>query len=256
MTDAARPRRRTGRWIAVLLVLAVLLAALVVAAEFIARSVVTGTVRALVVEKVGLPADQPVDVELAGLVLPQLVSGRLDDVQVASDDVALGPLTGDVRVEMQGVPIDGASAATGGTATVRLDEAQLRELLGRLDGFPADGLTVAAPDVSVSTDISVLGIPIPVGISLTPGAADGQLTLTPSAFRLAGNEVDADTLRSQLGGLADAVLETRSVCIADQLPRALTLTSMSAQGSDVVASFAIDGAILNDPAQQENGSCG
>ncbi|WP_219927651.1 LmeA family phospholipid-binding protein, partial [Microbacterium sp. HMWF026] len=105
MTDAvappARPRRRTGR-VVVLVVLVVLLIAAVVAAEFIARSVVTSTVRSLVVKNVGLPADQDVDVQLAGLVLPQVIAGRLDEVAVASDDVALGPITGDVRVDLRG----------------------------------------------------------------------------------------------------------------------------------------------------------
>jgi len=256
MTDATRPRRRTGRWIAVLVVVVVLAAGLAVAAEFIARSVIAGTVRTLVVQKVGLPADQPIDVQISGIVLPQLVAGRLDEVSVSSDDVALGPLTGDVRVEMQGVPITADSAATGGTAAVRLDEAQVRSLLARIDGFPADTVTLAAPDLDVSTDVSLFGIPVPVGVSLTPGATEGELTLTPSAFRLAGNQVDADTLRAQLGGLADVVLKTRSLCVADQLPRALTLTAASVQGSDVVAAFLIDGSIIVDPSLQQKGSCG
>ncbi len=125
MTDAARPRRRTGRWIAVAVIAVVLVAGLAVAAEFIARSVVTNTVRSLVVQNVGLPDDQEVDVSVGGLVLPQLVTGRLDDVTASSDDVTLGPLTGDVRVELRGVPVAGDAAADEGTASVRLDEEQL-----------------------------------------------------------------------------------------------------------------------------------
>ncbi len=66
MTDAARPRRRTGRWIAVAVIAVVLVAGLAVAAEFIARSVVTNTVRSLVVQNVGLPDDQQVDVSVGG----------------------------------------------------------------------------------------------------------------------------------------------------------------------------------------------
>ncbi len=56
------PRRRTGRWIAAAVIAVVLVAGLAVAAEFIARSVVTNTVRSLVVQNVGLPDDQEVDV--------------------------------------------------------------------------------------------------------------------------------------------------------------------------------------------------
>ncbi len=45
------------------------------------------------------------------------MTGRLDDVTASSDDVTLGPLTGDVRVELRGVPVAGDAAADEGTAS-------------------------------------------------------------------------------------------------------------------------------------------
>lgn len=256
MTDATTPRRRTGRWIAVIVVVVVLLVAAIVAAEFIARSVVTSTVRSLVVSNVGLPDDQDVDVQVAGLVLPQVIGGRLDEVTVSSDDVTLGPISGDVRVDLRGVPVSAGSAADGGVASVRLDQDQVRALLAELPDLPAGTVNVAAPDVSFETSLSLFGIGIPVGVTVTPGAADGDLTLTPSAFQVAGNALDADTLRGQFGGVADAILETRSLCIADRLPAGLTLTSATVQGQDLVATFDIAGGIVNDPALQADGACG
>jgi hypothetical protein len=255
MTDATTPRRRTGRWIAVIVVVVVLLAGAVVAAEFIARSVVTDTVRSLVVSNVGLPDDQDVDVRVAGLVLPQVIGGRLDEVAVSSDDVTLGPITGDVRVDLRGVPVSAGSAADGGVASVRLDQDQVRALLAELPDLPAGTVNVAAPDVSFDTSLSLFGIDIPVGVTVTPGAAEGDLTLTPSAFQVAGNALDADTLRGQFGGVADAILQTRSLCIADRLPAGLTLTSATVQGQDLVATFDIAGGIVNDPALQADGTC-
>lgn len=260
MTDAAAParapRRRRGRWIAVLVVVVVLLVAAVVAAEFIARSVVTGTVRTLVVKNVGLPADQDVDVQLSGLVLPQVITGRLDDVTVSSDDVTLGPITGDVRVELRGVPVSGASAADGGVASVRVDQDQLRSLLAQIPDFPSGTVSVAAPDVTFETSLSLFGIAIPIGATVAPGAAEGDLTLTPSAFSVGGNAIDADTLRGQFGGIADPLVQTQSLCIADRLPAGLTLTSATVQGQDLVATFDVAGGILDDPALQADGSCG
>lgn len=256
MTDAERPRRTTRRWIAVLVIAVVVVSGLLVAAEVIARSVVTSTVRSLVVDNVGLPADQQVDVEVPGLVLPQVIAGRLGEVTVSSPDVALGPLTGDVRVQLQDVPISGDAPAEDGAASVRLDPDQLRTLLSQIADFPAETVGIAAPDLTLSTEVSVFGIGIPVGISAIPGASGGDLTLTPSSFELGGNRVDADTLRGQLGGVADGVLRTWNLCIADQLPAGLTLTSVTVQGEDVVATFAVDGALLSDPALQQNGSCG
>lgn len=256
MTDATTPRRRTGRWIAVIVVVVVLLIGAVVAAEFIARSVVTSTVRSLVVQNLGIPDDQDVNVQVAGLVLPQVITGRLDEVAVSSDDVTLGPITGDVLVDLRGVPVSAGSAADGGVASVRLDQEQLRALLAEVPDLPAGTVNVAAPDVSFETSLSLFGIGIPVGVTVTPGAADGDLTLTPSAFQVAGNAVDADTLRGQFGGVADPLLQTRSLCIADRLPAGLTLTSATVQGQDLVATFDVAGGIINDSALQSDGTCG
>lgn len=256
MTDATTPRRRTGRWIAVIVVVVVLLIGAVVAAEFIARSVVTSTVRSLVVQNLGIPDDQDVNVQVAGLVLPQVITGRLDEVAVSSDDVTLGPITGDVRVDLRGVPVSAGAAADGGVASVRLDQDQLRALLGQLPDLPAGTVSVAAPDVTFETSLSLFGIAIPVGVAVTPGAADGDLTLTPASFQVAGNDLDADTLRGQFGGVADPILQTRSLCIADRLPAGLTLTSATVQGQDLVATFDVAGGIVNDPALQADGTCG
>ncbi|MGN7968520.1 LmeA family phospholipid-binding protein [Microbacterium sp. 22296] len=260
MTDATTPNsrsgRRTGRWIAVIVVVVVLLVAAVVAAEFIARSVVTSTVRSLVVTNVGLPDDQDVDVQVAGLVLPQVIAGRLDEVAVASDDVTLGPITGDVRVDLRGVPVSAGSAAEGGVASVRLDQEQLRTLLAQLPDLPAGTVEVAAPDVTFETTLTLFGIGIPVGVTATPGAAEGDLTITPTGFQVAGNAIDTDTLRGQFGGVADTLVQTRSLCIADRLPAGLTLTSATVQGQDLVATFDIAGAIISDPALQADGTCG
>jgi len=256
MTDATAPRRRTRRWIAVLVVVVVLLAGALVAAEFIARSAVTSTVRSLVVKNVGLSDDQNVDVSVAGLVLPQLLGGRLDEVAVSSNDVTLGPITGDVRVDLRGVPISGGAAADGGVASVRLDQEQLKALLAEVPDLPASTVALAAPDVNLETSLSLFGISIPVGVGVTPGAAAGELTLTPSSFQVGGNAIDADTLRGQFGGVADAVVNTTSLCIADRLPRGLTLTSATVQGQDLVAMFDVAGGILNDPALQSDGTCG
>jgi len=255
MTDATTAPRRGRRWIAVLIVVIVLLAAAVVAAEFIARSVVTSTVRSLVVQNIGLPDDQDVDVQVPGILLPQLIAGRLDEVTVSSDDVALGPITGDVRAEMRGVPVAGGAAAENGTASVRLDEAQVRALLAQIPDFPSGTVTLAAPDLTFTNELSLFGVGIPVGVSVAPGAAEGELTLTPSAFELGGNLIDADALRAQFGGVAEALLGTRSLCIADRLPTALTLTAATVQEQNLVAAFDIDGGVLDDPALQADGSC-
>ncbi|MFD1492812.1 MULTISPECIES: DUF2993 domain-containing protein [Microbacterium] len=251
------PRRRSRRWpwIVTLGVVLALVAAAAVGAEALARGAVQAGVRQVIVMQLDLPADQEVDVEVDGLVLPQLLSGRLDRIAVASDDVALGPVAGDVRVALTDVPLSADAAAGPGTATVRLDEDQLRALLATIDGFPADTLGIAAPDLTIGTELSVLGASFPIGVALQPGAAEGDLTLTPTRFTLGETEVDADALRARFGGLADAVLRTWDVCIAEHLPAALTLTSVQVDRDTLVAGFDIDGAVVIDPDLRASGSC-
>lgn len=256
--DAREPRRRRNPWpwIIVLVIVFGLVIGAAVGAEAIARGVVQGGIRTLVASQVQLPPGEQAQVEVEGLVLPQLIAGTLNDVTVSADDVTLGPITGDVEVTATGVPIRADAPATGGTATVHLDQTQLAELLSRIDGFPAATVGIAAPNVTASTDVNLFGASIPVGVALTPGASEGSLTLTPASFQVAGTEASADALRSQFGGLADAVLRDWSICIAGDLPAALTLTSVAVDASnEVVATFDVNGNVVTDRALLQNGTC-
>jgi hypothetical protein len=251
----ARRRRRAWPWLVVLAIVVVLVAGAAVAAEAIARGLVTTGVRTLIASQVDSTGE--IDVDVPGLVIPQLLSGTLDQVDVSADDVSIGGLTGDVSVTALGVPISGDAAARGGTATVRLDVAEVRALLSRIDGFPAEDVGLQSPDVTFSTEFSVFGIAVPVGVSLVPGAADGALTLTPASFEAAGGTVDAEQLRQQLGGLADGVIRDWSICIEDQLPSALTLTGVTVDASnELVATFDVNGAVVVDRSLLQPGSCG
>jgi hypothetical protein len=225
-------------------------------AEWIARGLVERTIREQIVSNLALPADQEIAVTVEGTVIPQLIAGTLDDVTVSSDDVAIGELSGDVTVHAQGISFQGDPAAEAASATVGLDEAQVQALLAGVEGFPAESLGLADPDVTMSTELQFLGLSIPVGVALTPSAAEGDIVLTPSRLQLAGADISAAELRDQFGALADTVLRDWTVCIAEYIPAGMTLTGVQVDGDEVVADFDIDGAIINDPALQANGTCG
>ncbi|HKP07159.1 MAG TPA: DUF2993 domain-containing protein [Microbacterium sp.] len=247
--------RRVWPWIVAFAIVAALAVAAWFAAEAIARQIVTGVVREQVRTQLSLPADQPIDVEIPGAVIPQLISGTLDELTIASDDVTFEGVTGDVTVTAHDVAVRGTGEMSGATATVSLDEAQLRTLLSTVDGFPADTVGLAAPNVTMSLDLQLFGVAVPVGVALAPSAADGSIVLTPAALRLGESEVTADALRSQFGGVADVVLRDWDVCIAQYLPSGVTLTSVDVTGDLLVAGFDVAGAIATDPALQQNGTC-
>lgn len=252
---AAPRRRHPGRWIAAIVVLLVLLGIAVVAAEWLAREVTTNSIRSAVVSELGLPADQEVEVDLPGVVLLQLAKGTLDEVTITSDDVTLGAMTGDMTVHATGLPVRGDDAFSSASASIVLDEAQLRTLLGTVEGFPAESVALEDPDVTMTYPLQVLGVEVPITVALTPGAADGDLVLTPSAFRLGDAEISADDLRSRFGGIAQTVLGDWPVCIAQYLPAGVTLTGVEVSGNMLVGTVAVDGRIAVDPELQENGTC-
>ena len=256
-TAPHEPRRRHSAWpwIISAIIVAVLAVAAWFIAEWVARGIVERTIRDQVVTSLALPPGQDVAVTVEGAVLPQLLVGTLDDVTVAADDVPLGELEGDVTVHAQGIAIRGDAAADAATATVRLDSAQLNTLLAGVEGFPVEGVTLDEPDIAMTTELSLFGLAIPVGVSLTPSASEGDIVLTPSRLEVAGADISADSLRSRFGAVADVVLRDWTVCIAQYIPAGLTLTGVAVEGDEIVADLDIDGGILSDPALQADGTC-
>jgi hypothetical protein len=255
-TTAEEPRRRRAwPWLVAFAVVALLAAGAWFAGEAIARDLVVKTIRSQIITNLALPADQQIDVDVPGAMIPQLIGGSLDEVRVQSQDVALGPFEGDISVEAFDVPIRGEGELRDATAVVRVDEAQLRSLMAAVDDFPADALGIDAPYVTASTEFDVFGAAIPVGVSLTPGAAEGSLVLTPASVQVAGADVTAEELRRQFGILSNTVLRDWPVCIAQYLPAGLVLRDITVEGDLLVAGFDIDGSIIDDPAMLENGTC-
>lgn len=256
--DAPRTVRRRRRWpwlVAVLVVLLLIVAAFF-AGEWVARDLVTKAVKQQLVSRLDLAADQQIDVDIADpSLLLDLAVGEVGQVRISADDVTIGDFTGDVSVTLHDLGIRSPFTLGSGEATVAMNAEQLRPLLAEAAPVPVDGLTIAEPAVSASTQLSVFGVAIPVDIALTPSSADGQLVLTPASLTVAGAEVTADGVRAQFGSVADPLLAGYRVCVAQYLPRGLTLSHVAVQGDRLVADFAIAGDLLTDAGAREKGSC-
>ncbi|WP_282846962.1 LmeA family phospholipid-binding protein [Microbacterium oxydans] len=250
---ADAPPRKRRRWPWVLLVVVVVLALLVIAAELIARAVLPGVVRSIVVEKLDLPADQQLDVETDGLLLPQLIGGTLDTLHLSTDSVTLDGITGAADVSATGVPLRGGDLG-GASGTVRVDQEQFTTLLAGTD-LPVDSVEFTAPNATVSGSISVLGAAVPLSLTLTPGTIDGDLELTPVGISIGGLDVDLDRVGSTLGALGEGLTQPQRVCIADQLPSGLTITGVEIVDDAAVIDVDVNGAIVTDKALQSKGSC-
>jgi hypothetical protein len=262
-TDAstAPARKRRWPWLVALIAVVALAVAAWFAGEYIARGIVERTIREQITTQLSLPADQHIDIDIPGQVLPQLISGRFGELTIAGDDVPLGgdasadSLTGDVVVRAVGVPIRRNGSIEDASASVTLDRAQLQTLLGSIDGFPASTVALDESNIDITMDLQLFALTVSVGVGLTPSVSAGQLVLTPATLKVAGADISAEALVDQFGAIARTAVRDWNVCIAKDLPAGLTLTDARVAGQTVVADFAIDGAILHDPALQQPGSC-
>lgn len=253
--DAAPRRRRAWPWLVALGIVLVLAAGAYFAGEWVARDIVTKAVSQQLSRQLGVPAGETVDVDIPGSLLLQLATGTIGEATVTAPDLEVDGFSGEVTVTVHDVRLREGFAMSGGTATARMDAAQLRTLMSGVEGFPAGTLGLADPNVTMSTAVSVFGASVPVGVSLTPSADAGDLVLTPASVTLGGAAVTADDLRSRLGGLANTVLRDWRVCVAGRLPAGLTLTGARVSGEHLVAEFRVDGAIATDPSLRERGTC-
>lgn len=246
-------RRRGRRWPWVLLVVVVLLAALVVAAEFIARAVLPGIARSIVIEQLDLPADQQLDVEAEGILLPQLIGGSLDTLHLSTDAVTLEGITGAAEVTATGVPLRGGDLG-GASGTIRIDQDQFTALLADTE-LPVETVELDEPNATLGGSFTVFGADVPVSLTLTPRAVEGDLELRPVSLSIGGFEVQAGDTGTFLGSLGEELSQPQRVCIADQLPAGLTLVGLVISGSSAVIDIDVDGAIATDPALVEKGTC-
>lgn len=252
MTNATAARRRP-RWPWIVLVIVLVLGALIAAGELVARAVVPNTIRSLVISNLDLPADQQLDVQVPGLMLPQLISGTLDEVKLASDAVTIGGISGSARVTATDVPVSGGAlgAAKG---TVAIDQDEFSSLLAASQ-LPITRIALTAPNATIEGELELFGRQIPVGLTVTPAAADGDLLLTPVSLMFNGAAVDLDAVSGLAGAAGAAITQPQRICIADRLPAGITLTGLRIEGSRAVADIAADGRIAVDQALLDPGTC-
>lgn len=251
--EAEKAPRQRRRWPRVLLIVVVVLAVLAVVAELIARAVLPGIVRSIVIEQLDLPADQQLDVEAEGILLPQLIGGSLDTLHLSTDSLTLEGITGAADVTATGVPLRGGDLG-GASGTIRIDQEQFTSLLSGTD-LPVESVEFDAPNATVAGSFTVFGAAVPLSLTFLPGAVDGDLELTPVAASVGGLDIDLDDAASALGSIGEGLTRTQRVCIADRLPAGLTLTGLEIVDGAAVIDIDVNGAIVSDAALQDKGVC-
>lgn len=251
--QVSAPKRRK-RW-PIVLGIALGVVGVLIGLESIARAVTPQIVRDALVDNLGLPQDQQIDVTIPGLLLPQLAIGSVASAEISAPDVEREGLSGDIHVELADIPIWGGVDWSSGFATITMTESQVGALLARIDGFPVDALTVADGKAGLSTELDLFGAKVPVGAEMSLSAREGDVVLTPATITLAGTTISAEALLNQVGPLISSFVKEWTVCIAEYVPSALSLADASIDEDRVTLRFEIDSSILGDATAQAVGTC-
>ncbi|WP_309709910.1 DUF2993 domain-containing protein [Pseudolysinimonas sp.] len=257
----APPRKKRRGWLVALIVVGILVLLGLIAflvADGIAKDYARDYVRARVIEVLQLPEETDVDVDLGGgSIILQALAGRIQSVDVTVPELSFGDLTGAAELHAEGVPLDELEPVDVLRVDFSVDEGDLASIAGSLSGLELESIELDDPDIVVASAFSVFGLPLPVGMSLTPSAAEGQLVFTPLSVTVAESTFTAEQLLNDplFGFLARDLLKQQSVCVAGSLPQALVLTDAAVEGDALVLSITGDGAALGGPELATLGVC-
>lgn len=251
-----RRRRHTPWVLGGLALLVVLLSAAYVVAEILIRDYATDRVQTQVAQGLALESRNDVGVTFAGSMVLQAILGSLDRADVTVKEATFGPLTGDLSIRAEGVPLDSSEPVETVAITMTVTEENLGELSDYLTGVNVGNIALEEPEIIVDSEFFLFAVSVPVQLGLEPAAVDGALGFTPSSIEVAGRRLAADDLsQSEFGGLARPLLEQREICIAEYLPQSLVLQDADVVGNQLVAAFEGRSVVLSEAEFTAVGSC-
>ena len=257
---AGLPRRRRRVWpfVALAVVLVVLIAGFLIA-NAAATSFARDQIKHEVVTALGLDPKTEVGVKLGGgPVLLQALSGKLSSVDITVPKLAFGDLVGSATVHATQVPLNQGEPLDALTITYTVKEKDVGALASHLSGLKLDTVSLEKPEIVANATFTVFGFGIPVGLGLTPSASKGQLVFTPTSILVSGQRFTSTQLLAApgFGSLARQLLQQQSFCVAQYLPKALTVTSVKVADHRLELTISGGDEALGGSAFSTKGSCG
>ncbi|WFR66326.1 LmeA family phospholipid-binding protein [Curtobacterium flaccumfaciens] len=199
-----------------LIVVVVVLAALVVIAEFVLRGVVDRIIAQQVEQSLPSGATGDVQAHAKGVVIPQLIGGRLDEVEISSKKLTIDgiPLAADVTA--RDVPVDGKGDVHDVDGHVTLAAGSVKDLAKYSPLF--DRLSLVDGGVELSGETAVLGYDITYAArGHVVAQEDGKgITITPKTVRITNSALGLKV--DSIPGVTNVPVQ---VCTAQFLPSQL-----------------------------------
>ncbi|NYF10332.1 hypothetical protein HDC94_001488 [Leifsonia sp. AK011] len=256
--EPPRRKRRWLGWVIGLFIVVALLAVAAIVGETLARQYAEGYIRDRVIEALPVDPATPLDVEVGGgPVLLQAISGRMTEIVVGIPELTIGEISGSATVTASGVPLDESQPTENLDIVLTIPASSVQRLSTYLSGIELDSITLGNGLITVDTTVDLLLFSVPISIDLAPSADAGGIAFRPETITLEQQEISVDDLRSNplVSGIAGSLLRSQVFCVAESLPKALTLSEVSVVGSDLVVRVTGDGVALGDPALLETGTC-
>jgi LmeA-like phospholipid-binding len=256
--EVPRKKRRGRRALVVLLVVVVVLVAGFFVADYFAKKYATEYVRMQVASSLGLPSTAPVTVNLgSGSILFQAATGAIDNVDVRVDPIVLDGLSGSATLTATGVPLNQTTPVTTLDVKVSVPTSTITTAISRVPSLEAlkPVVTMSGAHVVMTGSVSVFGFPQAIGATLTPTVTAGVPGFTINTASFDGATVSAAVLDRYLPGLTTLLESGTSLCIANDLPKAFTLTGIAVHGQSLVSTFTGNGVELNSAALSQKGTC-
>lgn len=230
--------------------LAVVLVLLLVAADLVARPLAESRAAAEIEDSLPAGSTGGVDVDIHGFsVILQAVRGRLDDVTITGDDLALAGVPVGLRVDVADVPVDGRGTTGRADGTVTVDGDALNALQAVRDTGGSFTLGDGEVTFDRSFEVPLLG-DVPVRVTGEPVlAADGsRLTVTPTAASVPGSGLRIDDER---------VLSTFALdlCAAQYVPEQIDLVDLDVRPEGLSVGLTSAGLPLSSDAFTSRGTC-
>jgi LmeA-like phospholipid-binding len=258
VVEAPPSKRRGRRALVVVVVVAIVLVAAFFVADYFVKRFATDYVRDQVASSLGLTSTAPVRVDLGqGSILLQAATGHIDDVIVTVDPLVLGGLAGSATLRAKDVPLSKTKPIPSLDVTVFVPTTTLTKAIARVPSLSQlkPVVTTKGQNVEVTGTFRVFGLPQTIGVTLTPKVTKGQPTFVVDAATFDGASVSVSVLDRYLPGLSSVLQSGTTLCIADKLPAAFTLTDIQVRGDSIVSTFSGDGAELNAASLSQKGSC-
>ncbi|TAL44235.1 MAG: DUF2993 domain-containing protein [Salinibacterium sp.] len=255
MPEQKRPR---GRGLIALVVVLVLLLAAAIAAELIARQYAASYIRERVVSTLGLAPDAPVNVDFGGgSIILQAAGGSIDNVTIRVDAVLLGDVKANAVVTATHVPLDENKPIQNLDITATISERNVRKLAPYLSGYGLKSIDLGHGVITINSDFTVFVFSTPVSVDLVPSAHNGAINFDPKTVTLGGQHISVTDLRNNkfFSAFTGDLLDSRDYCVANYLPKALTVTNVKVVGSKLVVTVNGDGTALADPDLAVRGTC-